>query len=211
MNEWWDTLSTLNKAFYSGAGFFSVLFIWQLLSALIGLGGDDVDLDGDVDVDVSADLDHDGTYDDFEAGAEADSGETMTSFKLLSVRAIITFFTLFTWGGALYMNDGVPAHKATGLALIWGLAGGLMIAVLLNALRKLAETGNLQLATSLGTTGTVYLNIPENGTGEVKVTVSGVVSHVKARAKEGKAIVAGTPIQVVRKIGNSILEVEVVE
>jgi hypothetical protein len=211
MNEWWDTLSALNKAFYAGAGFFSVFFVWQLLAALIGLGGDEVDADADVDMDVSTDLDHDGTYDHFEGGAEADSGESMASFKLLSVRAIITFFTLFTWGGALYMNDGVPPHKATGLALIWGLAGGLIIAVLLNALRKLAETGTPQLATSLGTTGTVYLNIPENGTGEVKVTVSGVISHVKARAKEGKAVAAGTPIRVVRKIGHNALEVEVVE
>lgn len=210
MSEWWDTLNALNQAFYVGACFFSVLFIWQLLAALIGLGGDEIDADGDVDVDVSADLDHDGTYDDFEAGAEADSGESMTSFKLLSVRAIITFFTLFTWGGALYMNDGIAAPKATGLALIWGLAGGLIIAVLLNMLRKLAETGNRQLATSLGTMGTVYLNIPENGTGEVKVTVSGVVSHVKARAKDGKEVAAGTPIRVVKKIGPNILEVEVV-
>jgi len=211
MSEWWNTLSPLNQAFYSGAAFFSVLFLWQMISALVGLGGDEVDSDADLEMDASADIDSDGTYDDFEAGAEADAGESLGSFKILSVRAIITFFTLFTWGGALYMNDGVPPHKATGLALMWGVAGGLIIAFLLNAMRRLTESGNPQLSTSVGTTGTVYLNIPENGTGEVKVTVSGVVSHVKARAKGAEAISAGTPIRVVRKMGHNTLEVETVE
>ncbi len=38
MGEWWNALTTLNQVFYVLAGFFSLIFAWQLISALIGLG-----------------------------------------------------------------------------------------------------------------------------------------------------------------------------
>ncbi|MCK5850969.1 MAG: hypothetical protein KAH23_08640, partial [Kiritimatiellae bacterium] len=108
MTEWWELLSSLNRALFSAAAFFSVIFVWQLIAAFIGLGGDEID----ADVDADTDLDHDGTYDHFEHGADADAVESTIAFKLLSIRSIITFFTLFTWGGALYMSQGASVSRA---------------------------------------------------------------------------------------------------
>ena len=210
MSEWWGELTKLNQAFYGAAAFFSVFFIWQLVAALMGLDTDEVDADADVDLDADGgvELDHDGTYDEFEQGAEADAAESTVAFKLLSIRSIITFFTLFTWGTALYLSQGVVTGRAMGLGTIWGLAGAFIIALLIYMMKKLTHTGTKSLRTCVGTTGTVYLEIPEGGVGEVRVTVSGVVSYVKAREKDGKGLKPNVPIRVRRLLGQTMVEIE---
>ena len=95
MNEWWNSLDALNKAFYMGAGFFSLILLWQFLTSLIGMGGDGADIDVDADLDVDG-LD----LDDIEAGAIEEAGETIAAFKILSLRAILAFCTLFCWAAA---------------------------------------------------------------------------------------------------------------
>ena len=85
------------------------------------------------DVDADVELDHDGTYDQFEDGAEADAVESIVSFKLLSIRSVIAFFTLFTWGGALYLNSGLGLTRALVYSLLWG-AGAMVLVALLSSL-----------------------------------------------------------------------------
>jgi len=205
-SSWWNGLTPLNQTFYGAAAFFSVFFLWQLVAALIGLGGDEVDVGeadvGDVDV---------GDVDEFEPGAEADAAEAVASFKLLSIRSIISFFTLFTWGGALYLNWGEPPSTAIGYSVLWGLAGMFSVALVFWGMRKLTKAGTSNLRTCIGKPGTVYLDIPEDGMGEVRVTVSGVISYVKARSADGKELEAGTPVRVVRRLGKTTIEVESVE
>ena len=75
MYAWWNGLSVLNRGFYVVAVFFGVLFAWQLVATLLGLGGDGVS-DGDV------------AADDPTGG---DAVETMSAFKLLSIRSSYNF------------------------------------------------------------------------------------------------------------------------
>ena len=93
-------------------------------------------------------------------------------------------------------------------AVGWGAAGWVVVAVLMNLMRKLTETGSLKIATCLGNQGTVYLNIPAGGQGEVRVLVSGRVTIVKARSAAGGQIDAGTPVRVVRTLDTTTVEVE---
>ena len=97
-----------------------------------------------------------------------------------------------------------------GISSLWGLAGMASVALLLSLLPKLAHTGTKRIASSVGAHGTVYLDIPEGGQGEVRVAVSEVVSFVKARARGGGVLKAGTPIVVRRVIDPTTVEVEVV-
>lgn len=199
MAEWWNSLETLNKFFYGGAGFFTLIFVWQFVGMLIGLShGGEIDVDGDIDGDVDMDMDADG----IDTGAES-----MVAFHIFSVRAILAFFTMFTWAGALYMNVGKSTSGSIILAFAWGVAGWTVVAVLLHWLRKLAETGNRRLRTCVGQTGTVYVDIPAGGQGEVRVAVSGVVSMVKARAAGGAALKAGSPVIVTRLSGVNSVQV----
>jgi hypothetical protein len=178
MQEWWAGLAGMTQVFYGMAAFFSVFFLWQIIGAFMGLDGDgDVDGVGDVDLDVDAPDDID--YDDVIESSQA--------FKILSLRSIITFFTLFSWGSALYTTDGVPVAKAMGVSSIWGLAGMLAIAGIFYAMGKLSETGTKDIAASKGHVGTVYLDIPADGFGEIKTIVNGVPEHVKAKSMDGEA------------------------
>ncbi|HRT30195.1 MAG TPA: hypothetical protein P5527_10410 [Kiritimatiellia bacterium] len=195
MHAWWGGLSALNRGFFCAAVFFGVLFVWQLLATLAGLGGDDV-ADGDV------------TVDDVTGG---DAAETMSAFKLLSIRSVVTFFTLFSWGGALYLADGRSVRAAIGLGGLWGVAGMAVVALLLYVLPKLAHTGTLNLATAVGAAGSVYIDIPEGGEGEIRTEVDGVMSHVKARASDGQAVKAGTAVVVERVVFGNRVEVRAVE
>jgi hypothetical protein len=206
MTVWWDNLSAINRGFFCAAAFFSIFFLWQMLAALFGLGdedgGDDASGHGDVDGDVDSHMDN------FDSGADSDSSATVVAFKLVSIRAIITFCTLFTWGSALYLSRGDGLGRSMGVSAIWGLAGMGSVALLLSLLPKLAHTGTKRIASSLGAEGTVYLDIPEGGQGEIRVAVSGVVSYVKARETSGNALKAGTPIIVKRIINETTVAVE---
>jgi hypothetical protein len=205
MSEWWSDLTAMNRTFFSVAAFFSVFFIWQLFAALLGLGDEDAGSDAS---DVNTDIDTDTDMDDFDSGADADSSATVVAFKLLSIRAIITFCTLFSWGCALYLQNGVPLGRAMGISSLWGLAGMGSVALLLALLPKLAHTGTKRIATSLGAQGTVYLDIPKGGLGEVRVSVSEVISFVKARTKDGNPLKAGDTVVVTRIIDETTVEVE---
>lgn len=208
MSAWWNSLTGTNQFFFSAAAFFSVFFIWQLISALIGLGGDEAEVDTAADAAVEADGDV--TYDDFESGADSDALDTQIAFKLLSVRSIITFFTLFTWASALYLQEGRALVSSMGLGVVWGLIGMFCIAWLFYGLAKLTDSGNRKLATCVGQTGAVYLDIPEGGEGEIRVLVSGVQSHIRARTADGAPLSQGAPVQVVRKLDSKTVEVKAV-
>ena len=199
MSEWWSGLAGITQFFYGMAAFFSVFFLWQIIGAFLGLDGDaDV---GDAGVDFDADVAADNV--DFD-----DVVESSQAFKILSMRSIITFFTLFSWGSALYTADGVEVVKAMGISCIWGLVGMLAIAAIFYAMGKLSETGTKDMISSKGQTGVVYLNIPEDGYGEIKTTVNGVPEHVKAKSVDGEALPAGTQVQVMQVINQSLVGVK---
>ncbi len=199
MGEWWNSLTPLNQGFYVAAAFFSVFFLWQLISALMGLGGEGADVD---EIDVA---------EDFEPAAEADAAEATAAFRLFSIRSVISFCTLFTWGGALYLDWDESPGAAIGYAVLWGLGGMFAVAVILYGLRRLTQRGTSDIRTSVGKRGNVYLDIPEGGIGEVRVPVSGVLSHVRARASDGKELKAGKRVRVVDVLDQTTVEVETIQ
>jgi hypothetical protein len=180
---------------------------------LLGFGGGECEAEfegageaGDID-----DFDADATYDDFEHGAETDAAETIAAFKLLSLRSILAFLTLFSWGMALYLNNDLTVVRALSYSIVWGLAGMFCVALMFFIFQKLTASGTMSLNTAVGRPGTVYLDIAEGGTGEVRITVSDRISYVKARATGGAALKAGTPIRVIRRVDQTTVEVKPIE
>lgn len=193
MQEWWVHLAGATRVFYGMAAFFSVFFLWQIIAAFIGLDNDGSDVGGDMD---SPDMDH------------SDMVESSQAFKIFSLRSIITFFTLFSWGSALYTADGMPVVNAMGIASIWGLVGMLAIAGIFYGMSKLTETGTKNISACQGQPGIVYLDIPSGGYGEIKTMINGVSEHVKARSANSEALPSGTQVRVVKVIDQSLVEVE---
>jgi len=203
MTEWWEGLSGGTRFFYGMAIFFSVFFVWQIVAAFLGMAGDDTDIgtdagdvgDMDVDGDVPDDIDH------------QDLVESSQAFKILSLRSVISFFTLFSWGCALYTAEGMETVKAMGISVLWGLGGMVSIALIFWGMGKLAETGTKDVATAKGKVCRVYLDIPANGYGEIKVMVSGAVEHIKAKSVDGEALPAGTEVKIVQVVDQTLVGV----
>jgi len=194
---WWEGLTVLNRVFYAVAIFFGVLFLWQLAASILGIGG------GDEGVDSGPDAMG-------EHHPPPDGSETLTAFKLLSVRSLLAFFTLFFWAGALYLNNGMPMTTALGWALAWGIAALALVSLIMHAMKRMQETGNLTAQSAVGNTGTVSLDIPAGGQGEVRVMCRNLLTHLKARAADGQGVKAGVAVTVIRVLEPTVVEVRAV-
>ncbi|MDP6544743.1 MAG: hypothetical protein QGH60_12180 [Phycisphaerae bacterium] len=211
-SQWWTEMDTITQVFYVCASFFSVIFIWQFVASLIGLSGGDMDVDGAVDADFDIDgVDAADAADAVDAADAGDAVDSLDAFRLFSIRAILAFCTLFFWAGAMYLDQDVYTPAALAYAFGWGLAGWLIVTLLINWMRKLAETGNPQIASCVGTRGAVYMDIPADGIGKIRVTVTGAMSMVDARSAGNVAIASGAPVEVLRKLDDTTVEVRAVD
>jgi len=198
MEAWWEGLTLLNKGFAVAALFFSVLFVWQFLGALLGLHGDS---HGDAGHAIGI------HHHDFDHHADQHDRDG-AGFTLISVRSVLAFGTLFSWAGTLYLMSGAGVFLALIYSFAWGIAAMFIVSYLVFKLVQLQETGTATVWSAIGEEGVVYLNLPAGGLGKVRVMVSGVISYVNARSRGGESLTAGTKVRVVGVIDNNTIEVE---
>lgn len=180
----------------------TVILILQIVLSLIGLGGDHDLADGaGVDVDHAdfGGLEHAG------AGVEHDSGP-----GLISLRSLLAFFSGFGWGGALLIRLRMPTVLAVGGALIIGGFFLLVVFWLMGLIYSLSESGTIELRNAVGQTGTVYLPIPpqRSGQGQVQVTVQGRLRELPAMTDAAERLPTGTPVRVIGMLTHDVVLVE---
>ena len=171
----------------------------------------DADAHADFHGDAHADVHLDGYGHDIESGSASAAADSVAAFRLFSIRAILAFCTMFAWAAAMYLDMDHAMIWSLLYATGWGLLGWAAIILLINWLRRLAETGTADLATCVGHGGTVYLDIPADGVGEVRVSVSGVITMVKARSADEEKIEAHTPVRVIRMLDRTTVLVQSTE
>ncbi|MCA1960817.1 MAG: hypothetical protein LDL33_08470 [Desulfomonile sp.] len=187
MEDWWREISLLNKAFVVSAVCFTVVFAWQMIAMLLGL-----DTDHQVDTsDTGPDLGHEG-FDHADHAGGHETANQMT-FTFVSLRSIVAFGTLFSWAGTLYLSSGTAVLPAIVYSVLWGLAAMVGVSAIFYFFLRMQETGDSTVWTAVGQEGTVYMDIPEHGTGKVRVMVKGVIKFVNARTTYGQPLSAGTP------------------
>ena len=130
-------------------------FFFALRLVLMTVGGA-----ADADVDLDADVDFD---------AHGDPGEAM---KLLSVQSIAAFLMGFGWGGLAGLHGfdlswgmSALAGVGTGAAMMW------ILGLLLKAMHDLQSSGNIDLDAAIGNEAEVYVQIPPDGRGQVRLVV----------------------------------------
>ncbi|MEW6348111.1 MAG: hypothetical protein AB1646_03560 [Thermodesulfobacteriota bacterium] len=203
MEAWWQGLSLLNKAFFLMAMGFSTLFLWQVISMFLGMGGDSHCLD-QMDAHSGADFHHGDAQTDHPHSGDGGG----VTFSLVSIRSVLAFGTLFSWAGTLYLATGTSAPMAVLFSAMWGLAAMVGVSYLVYCLLGMQETGTASLWSAVGEKGVVYMNVPENGMGKIRVMVKGVICFVNARTTTNEALPAGTPVRVVGVTGDNALQIE---
>ena len=166
----------------------SILFGLTLIFSLAGAGGLD---EADFDVDSAAPVEH------------PDTG--MLDFKILSVRSVLAFMTVFGWGGVLWGHLGLKGFL---VALFCGLFTMFMTAYLVYLVMKLQGDANVRSCDFIGKEGSVYVGIPggEKEEGKVVVCIGGATHELKALADEN--IPSGTAVKIVASAGNRRYKVE---
>ena len=172
-----------------GGAFVGLRFVMLLFGLHDGDGGDASVSGPDVD------------------GHHADSD---VGFKLLSLQGITSFLMMFGLVGiALYHESrmGILVSMVGGLAA--GLASVWVIAKMFAMVVRLQSSGTIPIESAVGAQGKVYLTIPENGTGQVLISVRNSLREYDASSHDHQRIETGKAVRVVWVEGN-ILVVEAI-
>ena len=156
------------------------------LQLLMMIFGADMDFDSDMDVDAS------------------DGGGFM------SIRSLTAFFGGFGWAGLAAKQSDWSNGAAIGIGVGVGLGFFVVAGFLFMQVRKLDSSGNEDIATTLGQTGTVYLTVPpsRSAKGKVQVRASRRLSIVSALTDAEQPIAANTQVRVIELIDSTTVLVE---
>lgn len=182
-----------------------VLFLIRTVLSLIG---GDMDADSDVDF-AMHDINLDGSVDG-DLGDHSVSHVGEANFQLFSLQGITGFFMIFGLIGLALSKAGVN-DLLTALAGL--IAGGItMVAVagIYWYMRTLQSDGTMKIDSTIGKTGTVYLTIPEKGSGQVSIVVQGGLKQFDAITSQKAPITTGEKVRIVSVNGN-VLTVEKIE
>ncbi len=170
------------------------VLVLRLLLMLTGLHFGSPDADAPADVDAGADT---GDLDQGMAG----------EVNFLSVQSLSGFFTMFGLVGMGLLQ----VHSGQLWSLLGALGAGLVTAwvsgMIVLALQRLQTTGNEVIDNAVGQQGTVYLTIPEQGTGIITITIQGAQRQFDAVSETGEAIPTGSIVRVTGHSAGSLLVV----
>lgn len=152
---------------------------------------------GDVDTDIGSDggIDFDTEHPDSDVG-----------FRALSLQGLSSFFMMFGLVGlALYRQSQMGVVLSIIGAVGAGLASVWVIGKLFRMASQLHSSGTLQTRDAVGSTGIVYLTIPEGGMGLVSINFQNRLREFDATEVNGRKVPTGTPIQVIEVRANILI------
>jgi len=182
------------EKFFLGCAVIGGFFV--LVKLVLQFVGGDAGTDVGVDGGIGSDTGH----------ADSDGG-----FRALSLHGLSAFFMMFGLVGiALYRQSQVGVVTSIVGAVAAGLASVWFIGKIFQGAARLQSSGTLHVADAVGCTGTVYLTIPERGTGRVSLNFKNHLREFDASEKNGAEVATGTLVRVVR-VNATVLVVERVQ
>jgi hypothetical protein len=190
------------------------VLVLQFILSLIGLGHDGDDGGGFHDAGNAGDFHGDGAaLDHGEAGytdhEHLDAHDSSFFFRLMSFRSVVAALTFFGLGGGLCESAGLPLAFGFLAAIGMGGAAMLTVAWIMNFFITLREEGTVHIQNALGAPARVYLNIPGNGKGAGKVTVTVQNCSMEYLAMtEGEKLATGTPVVITDIVDENTVRVK---
>jgi len=202
MTAFYESLNGIEKTFLLCALIGSTLFL--IRTVLFFIGGDaDSEVDGDFDFD--GDIDFDGDVD----VSDISHIDSAASFHIFSLHGITGFFMMFGLVGLAMSRE---SNLSAAISVLGGLVAGVftmwLVAKIFMSMKKLQSDGTLNLNNAIGQEGTVYLNIPAEGTGKVRVVVQERLKIFNAVSAKKEEIKTGENIKVLKVVSGNIFVVE---
>ena len=182
---------------YDGGGGLALIFassavlggiLFLLWFSLIMIGG------------IAADV-FDGVF-----GTDFDAMGADASFKALTFQGIMAFMMFFGLGGLYVLESN---SDQTSLAIVVGsLSGfGSMYGTgkLFQLFVSLQSDGTIDMDDSIGSTGTIYLRIPVDGTGQIQVETAGALRTYNAKSEDGQPIATGDFAEVIGVVSSTLI------
>ena len=207
MIMWWNSLNITEQVFAAIAAAGTVVLIIQTVFLLFSVGdGHDFDHDHDVDHDFDHGIDHDHDFDhdhDHDRDSHHDSG-----LRIFTVRGFVTFFCIFGWSGLAMLRSNINTAVSVIAATVLGILFMILVAVCMAWFYRLQSSGNADINSAVGVSGTVYIPIPSAREGEDKITanVAGRFAEYNA-VTDGEALPTGCAVTVVLITGADTLVV----
>ncbi|MBN2048623.1 MAG: NfeD family protein [Anaerolineaceae bacterium] len=165
-------------------------------------GVDDFDLSGADAASVDLDLDADA------GGADFDNPDF--SFRFLSLQGVSSFIMMFGIVGLAIAKAPISPI----FSLIAGIAAGVLtvwvVSLIFGLMIRLQSDGTMRMQSGVGERGEVYLRIPANGAGKVRVIVQGALRVLDAVAADGQEIPTGSAVKVIA-VRDTVFVVEPVQ
>jgi len=208
MTDFLQNLTGIQKTFLLCAVLGSTLFLIRTILFFIG-GDTDSEVDGDFDVDADIDIDADIDFDGDVDASEIGHLDSAASFHIFSLHGITGFFMMFGIVGlAMSKQSNLSAAISVSGGLVAGVFTMWLVAKIFMGMKRLQSDGTLNLKNAIGKEGSVYLNIPAEGTGKVQVVVQERLKVFNAVSAKKEEIKTGENIKVIKIISGNIFVVE---
>ena len=184
---------------------FLVGVVFSVFSLILGGHGDHADHDLGQDMGHDADSGHDGHADSGDHGDGAAGMHSLFSVGILSVRGVALMSTGFGGIGFLiYVSTGKLLFSNIA-ALVGGYIFAFAVLYTLKVFKSQQANSLIKMSSAVGAEGIVTVSIPENGMGEVSLSVSGMEMFKPARSKNGAPIQSGSRVQVSQISGGTLV------
>jgi hypothetical protein len=130
------------------------------------------------------------------------------SFNLLSIQGLTSFFMMFGLVGLAMLKADLPVLLTVVGGMVAGLITVAITGLIFSQMKRLQTEGTINIQNTIGTDGSVYLTIPQNGTGQVQIIVQGSLKIFDAISNSKNVIATGEKIHVVAVASGNTLVVE---
>lgn len=195
MIQWWTSLGITGQVFALIAIPSTLVLLVQTVLLLFGFGDD-----GSADV-----------VGDFNDPDTSDIGDTDgDGFALFSVRGIVAMLCVAGWSGLAMYQAGWNLWLVILLSVIFGFIALVGIALMMKAIMKLQDDGNIDIGGAIGKSGKVYIPIPSNmsGSGKINLTLQERFIEVDAVTTSSRTLKTGETVRVVAtdEVGTLVVE-----
>lgn len=192
-------LSWIEIIYWASTIIGGTLFILRAAMMLLGGGLSDGTIDTGLEVDISG---------DFDTEIAGDHTDADITFKLISLQGLTSFFMMFGLVGLALLKANVPVVLTVFGGMIAGLITVGITGLVFSQMKRLQTEGTINIQTTIGTEGSVYLTIPKNGTGQVQLIAQGSLKIFDAVSNTKNVISTGEKIRVTGVASGNTLIVE---